>query len=84
MYKEHSRVILTEPVKDDDGGMMLPGDVGVVIHVHPRAEAYVLEFVGVNGATTAIATVTPNQIRAVTSHDVLHARVMNESPARVN
>ena len=83
MHKEHSRVILTEPVENDDGGLMSPGDIGVVIHIHPGAVAYVLEFVGVSGATIAIATALPNQIRPVTPHDVLHARVMKESPAKV-
>ena len=66
MHKEHSRVILTEPVENDDGGLMSPGDIGVVIHIHPGAVAYVLEFVGVSGATIAIATALPNQIRPVT------------------
>ena len=36
MHKEHSRVILTEPVESDDGGLMSPGDIGVVIHIHPE------------------------------------------------
>lgn len=83
MHKEHSRVILTEPVESDDGEMMLPGDIGVVIHIHPKGAAYVLEFFGASGETVGIATAKPSQIRAVTPHDVLHARVMQGSPAKV-
>ena len=83
MHKEHSRVILTEPVESDDGGLMSPGDIGVVIHIHPEGEAYVLEFFGVDGETVAIASVEASQIRTVTPEDILHARVMKESPAKV-
>ena len=54
--KSISRVILTEPVECDDGGTMVPGDIGVVIHIHPKEAAYVLEFVGVDGKTTAVAS----------------------------
>ena len=74
MHKEHSRVILTEVVECDDGRTMVPGDIGVVIHIHPKEAAYVLEFVGVDGKTTAVASALPSQIRSVNPQDVLHAR----------
>ncbi len=83
MHKEHSRVILTEPVESDDGGMMLPGDIGVIIHIHPKGAAYVLEFFGANGETVGIATAKSSEVRPVTAQDVLHARVMQESAAKV-
>ena len=62
---------------------MLPGDIGVVIHIHPKREAYVLEFFGVDGETVAIASVEASQIRTVTPEDILHVRVIKESPAKV-
>ena len=83
MHKEHSRVILTEAVESDGGELMRPGDIGVIVHIHPAGEAFVLEFFGASGETVGIATAMPSQIRAVTPQDVLHARVMKESSAGV-
>jgi len=37
MIREHDRVVLTVALSDE---RLEPGDVGVVVHVHPRHEAY--------------------------------------------
>ena len=74
MFGEHEQVVLTADLKGDQGEDLRPGDVGVVVHVHPHGEAYVVEFLTLDGDTAAIATVLPSQARAVTSKDITHAR----------
>ncbi len=81
MFKEHERIVLTEYVGSDDGEKLTPGDVGCVVHVHPGGEAYVVEFVSLEGETVALATVLPSQARAVKRGDINHARTMTPSVA---
>ena len=81
MFKEHERIVLTDYVGSDDGEELSPGDVGCVIHVHPGGEAYVVEFVSLEGQTVAIATVLSSQARAVTRADITHARTIASSMA---
>ncbi len=81
MFKEHERIVLTDYVDGDDGEKLHPGDVGCVIHVHPGGEAYVVEFVSLQGETVAIATVLRSQARALTRSDITHARTMDPSAA---
>ena len=56
MFKEHERIVLTTAVCGDEGEQLRSGDVGVVIHIHTGGEAYVVEFVALNGDTAAIET----------------------------
>ena len=74
MFKEHEQIVLTDKVTGDEGEDLRPGDVGIVVHVHPDGEAYVVEFLTLDGDTAAIASVSPSQARAVTSKDITHAR----------
>ena len=74
MFKEHEQVVLTAPTRNDYGELMRPGDVGVIIHIHPNHEAYVLEYFGINGETVSTGTALATQIRPVNTLDVLHAR----------
>ena len=74
MFKEHEQVVLTADVWGDEGEQLMPGDVGAVIHIHPGGEAYVVEFMALDGDTVAIATVLPSQARSVTSRDLTHTR----------
>lgn len=80
MFREHTQVVLTAPVAGDGGEVMEPGDVGVIIHIHPGAAALVVEFLSLNGDTAAIATVLPAQARPVTSQDMTHARPLPAAP----
>lgn len=79
MFKEHERIVLTDYVGSDDGEELSPGDVGCVIHVHPGGEAYVVEFMSLEGETVAIATVLLSQARALKRVDITHARTMAPS-----
>ena len=74
MYKEHQQVVLTVAVSGDDEEDLQPGDVGTIVHVHPGGQAFVAEFLALEGETVAIATVLPSQARPVTNADLTHAR----------
>ena len=67
MFKEHEQIVLTAEVCGDEGEELKPGDVGAIIHIHPGEEAFVVEFMSLDGETVAIATVLPSQARRVTS-----------------
>ena len=81
MFKEHERVVLTDYVTGHDHEELSPGDVGCVVHVHQGGEAYIVEFVSLEGKTIAIATVLQSQARAVTRADITHARTIASSMA---
>lgn len=80
MFREHEQFVLTADIIGDAGECLRFGDVGVIVHVHPGGEAYVVEFLTLDGDTAAIATVLPSQARPVTSKDITHARPV-EIPA---
>ena len=74
MFRGHERIVLTANVAGDDGVELKPGDVGVIVHIHAGGEAFVVEFMALDGDTVAIATVLPSQARPVTGADLTHAR----------
>ena len=64
-------------MKSGDGDVELkPGDVGTIVHIHTGGEAFVVEFMALDGDTLAIATVLPSQARPVSGADMTHARSM--------
>ena len=67
---EHNQFVLTSVVTGDDGEGLKPGDVGVIIHIHPGGEAFVGEFLTLNGNSSAIATVLASQARPVSDDRV--------------
>ena len=92
MFKELDAIVLTTEIPfahiwDVPPGSLLlensklgkglkAGDVGTIVHIHPRGEAFVVEFMTLDGNTIAIATVLPSQARLVTDQDITHARTM--------
>ena len=76
MFKEHEQIVLTADVLGDEGEDLKPGDVGTIIHFHPGKEAFVVEFLSLEGGTLAIATVLSSQVRPVTGADLTHARTV--------
>ena len=72
--REHSRFVLTDEVTGDEGEEMKAGDVGIIIHIHPGGEAFVGEFVTLDGNSAVIATVLSSQARPVSDRDIIHAR----------
>ena len=79
MFKEHEQVVLTADLMGDEGEALRPGDVGIVVHVHPDRGAYVVEFLTLDGDTAAIATVLPSRARTVANNDITHARPVEVS-----
>ncbi len=73
MIAEHSRVVLTGPAPSES---LEAGDVGTVVHVYSDGKAYEVEFVALDGHTTAVATLEAGQVREVTSRDMTHTREM--------
>ena len=76
VFEEHEQIVLTADVAGDEGEDLKPGDVGVIIHIHPRAEAFVVEFFTLEGETAALATVLPSQMRPLTGNEITHARFL--------
>ena len=77
MLREHEQVVITADIIGDEGESLRSGDVGVVVHVHPDGDAYVVEFLTLDGETAAIASVLQSQARPVTSKDITHARYVD-------
>ena len=55
------------------------GDVGTVVHIHLRGDAFEVEFLTLDGRTVALATVLNSQLRPVTHRDITHARPLEIS-----
>ncbi len=71
MIREHDQVVLTG---DLPALSLEAGDVGIVVHVYGDHQAYEVEFLTLAGETTVVATLRPDQIRAVRSCEIPHAR----------
>ena len=74
IYKEHDRVVLTDDIEEKK---LKSGDVGAIVHVYPSQDAFVVEFLTLDGYTEAVAHVRENQIRLVSKSDITHARKIN-------
>lgn len=72
-----SRVILTHDLPESN---LVEGDVGVVVEFHKRTPerkaGYEIEFFAANGQTVAVASVPEDFLRAATSRDIFHVRVV--------
>jgi hypothetical protein len=71
MIKEHDRVVLTAALA---AAGLEAGDVGTVVHVFPDGRAFEVEFVALDGHTTAVATAAADAVRPVTRRDMTHTR----------
>ena len=83
MFQEHDQIVLTADVTGDDGQQLTPGDVGVIVHLHPGGQAFVAEFTALYGDTIAIATVLPSQARPITRADLALARIVETAIGNV-
>jgi hypothetical protein len=73
MIKEHDRVVLRKSIP---GQELKTGDVGTVIHVYEKGEAFEVEFVALDGETLAIATLNASQVRPAQKREITHARLL--------
>ena len=82
-HRAFGRVVVTEPIRCSPVGSIQSGDVGTIESLSGDHEQYCIDIQSLDGHHIAVGWAKPNQIRPVTPHDVLHARVMKESPAKV-
>ena len=73
MIKEHDRVVLRKGIPEKG---LRTGDVGTVVHVYKKGEAFEVEFFTLHGETVAIATLTASQVRKVLRKEIAHARLL--------
>jgi hypothetical protein len=71
VIREHDRVALTEDLLEDG---LRRGDLGVVVYIHDQNKGYEVEFNTIEGEEIAIVSLSPNQVRALTPHDIYAAR----------
>ena len=71
MIKEHDRIVLLKNLADEG---LRKGDVGTVIHIHRRGEAFEVEFMTLAGDTVSIVTLAASDVREVTGSDLTHVR----------
>ena len=79
MIKEHDRVVLTEAVSEFG---LMPGDIGAVVYVHGKGQAYEVEFVTFDGRTAAVLELEPSQVRPIGSLEIPHARSLRAAQGR--
>ena len=73
MIKEHDRVVLKKSVPKQG---LKAGDVGTVVHVYNKGEAFEVEFLTLHGETVAVATLGASQVRPVQKRKITHARLL--------
>lgn len=73
MIKEHDRVVLRKALPEQG---LKTGDVGTVVHVHKKGEAFEVEFLTLHGETVAVATLAASQVRPVQKREITHARLL--------
>ena len=71
MFNEHDVIALTADISEDG---LETGDVGTIVHVFPRGDAFVVEFMDSDGRTVAITDVLASQMRLASPEDTKHAR----------
>ena len=71
MFEEHEVIVLTADLPEEG---LEAGDMGTIVSVAP--EGFLVEFMTHTGRTVAIASVSRDQVRAVSDFDVHHVRVM--------
>jgi hypothetical protein len=73
MIKVHDHVVLRKSIPRQG---LKTGDVGTVILVHRKGEAFEVEFLTLHGQTVAIATLEASQVRPVQKREITHARLL--------
>ena len=73
MIKEHERVVLKKGIPKQG---LKTGDVGTVVHVYKKGEAFEVEFLTLHGETVATATLNASRVRPVLKREITHARLL--------
>ncbi len=77
----HSQIILTNDVPTH---ALVAGDTGTIVHVHQATRevpaGYEIECFTANGETLDVISVMATEVRAPTSHEVMHVRPLGHGP----
>ncbi len=57
------------------------GDVGSIVHVYDRGQAFEVELVTADGKTRAVLTLERDSIRPIASTEILHVRDLHQNNA---
>jgi hypothetical protein len=71
MIKEHELVALTKQFPEH---RLEVDDIGTVVHCYEGGRAFEVEFMLGGGETIVVLTLESEEVRALRSRDVLHAR----------
>ena len=71
MIKELDTVVLAHDIAKHG---LVESDVGVVVHGYADGDAYEVEFVIAEGRTIAVLTLNLNDVRLMSSREILHVR----------
>ncbi len=73
MIRELDTIVVVRDLPEHD---LKAGDVGTVVHVYGKEEAFEVEFVTGEGVTIAVVTLKSSDIRAMGKEDILHVRAL--------
>ena len=78
MIKELDTVVLTHDIAKYG---LVEGDIGVVVHCYTEGNAYEVEFVTAEGRTIAVLTLNLDDVRLMSSREILHVREVDRQAA---
>ena len=73
MIQELDSIALTEDLAEYG---LKTGDIGTVVMVHRGGAGYEVEFVTLEGKTTAVTSLLSSQVRPINSGEIAHARML--------
>jgi hypothetical protein len=71
MIKELDQIVLTSDLPNEG---LKAGDVGTIVDIHRRGEAFEVEFMTLAGETVAVTTILASQVRPIGKREITHAR----------
>ena len=81
-YKFMIDVPPKSPLLSEDGGGLMPGDVGTVVDVQGGGEWLCVEFLEYGGYTVALANMPSSRARAATERDIANARFLQKKSSQ--
>ncbi len=71
--KEHDLVVLEKDISEYG---LKKGDVGAIVHIYKKPNAFEVEFCSADGHTIALMTLNKDDLRNFESKEILHARAV--------
>lgn len=76
MFDEYATVVLARDLPEH---RLTAGDMGSVVHIHAKGEAYEVEFVTGEGLTAALVTLCATDIRPMAHDEIPHVREIHKA-----